>query len=62
MTGKTLWTAVLTGMFCTVFSLFISWFSAVFGVGQIIGISFISGFIGSLFGQTVTRRWQKVDE
>ena len=47
-----LFTAILTGVFCSGFAVFM------LEQGQIIGISFVSGFLGSLFAQTVLRQWK----
>lgn len=55
MTGIVLKTAVLTGLFCSVFAVFVNWVTVSFGLGQLVGISFVSGFLGSLFAQFVLR-------
>ena len=53
-----LFTAILTGVFCSGFAVFIDWATDMLEQGQIIGISFVSGFLGSLFAQTVLRQWK----
>ena len=52
-------TAVLTGFFCSVFAVFIDWATDMLMQNQIIAISFISGFLGSIFAQTVLGRWRE---
>jgi len=53
-----LMTAVMTGVFCACFALFIDWATDMLAQGQVIGLSFASGFLGSLFAQTVLSRWR----
>lgn len=48
--------AMLTGAFCVVFAWVLSWLSTVVGLPAILGMSFISGFLGSLFAWSVWRR------
>ncbi len=50
--------AVLTGIFCACFAVGIDWLTDMLQRGQIIGISFVSGFLGSLFASTVLRQWK----
>ena len=50
--------AALTGLFCTVFAIFMSWATMYFGLGQIVGISFVSGFLGSLFSNFIVKPWR----
>jgi hypothetical protein len=53
-----LFTAILTGAFCSGFAVFIDWATDMLATGQVVGISFLSGFLGSLFAQTVLGRWR----
>lgn len=57
-----LMTAVLTGVFCMGFALFVEWLTETLALGQVVGISFVSGFLGSIFAQTVVRRWREAKE
>ena len=50
--------AVLTGVFCAGFAVFIDWATDMLMQNQIIVISFTSGFLGSLFAQAVLNRWK----
>ena len=52
-------TAVLTGIFCSGFAVFIDWATDMLMRNQIIAVSFVSGFLGSLFAQTVLGRWRE---
>ena len=52
-------TAVLTGIFCSGFAVFIDWATDMLMRNQIIAVSFLSGFLGSLFAQTVLGRWRE---
>lgn len=52
-------TAFFTGVFCSGFAVFIDWATDMLMQNQIIAISFISGFLGSLFAQTVLGRWKE---
>ena len=51
--------AVLTGAFCAVFAVAIDWITDMLDRRQVIGLSFTSGFLGSLFAQIVLRRWRE---
>jgi hypothetical protein len=51
-------TAIMTGVFCAGFAVFIHWATEMLERGQIIGFSFVSGFLGSLIAQTVLVRWK----
>lgn len=53
--------AALTGIFCAGFAVFIDWATEMLMREQIIAISFASGFLGSLFAQTVLGRLKKRD-
>jgi hypothetical protein len=55
-------TAVLTGIFCSGFAVFIDYATEMLMRNQVIGISFASGFLGSLFAQTVLGRWRERDK
>lgn len=55
-------TAVLTGAFCAVFAVGIDWLTDMLQRNQVIAVSFMSGFLGSLFAQTVLGRWRGRDE
>ena len=48
--------AILTGAFCAAFAVGIDWLTDMLARGQVIGISFVSGFLGSLFASLVLRR------
>ena len=52
-------TAVLTGAFCGVFAVFVELVTDLFGLWQLMLVSFISGALGSLFAQTVLGRWKE---
>ncbi len=55
-------TAVLTGIFCSAFAVFIDYATDMLMRNQVIGISFASGFLGSVFAQTVLGRWRGKDK
>ena len=48
--------AVLTGIFCAFFALGVSWLTEMLERGQVFGISFVSGFLGSVFASVVLQR------
>ena len=48
-------TAILTGVFCAVFALVVRAVAGMFGAAEVAGISFASGFTGSLVAQTIMR-------
>ena len=48
-------TAALTGLFCAGFALVVDAVSAMFDTVGVAGISFASGFLGSLVAQTIMR-------
>ncbi|MEM9709688.1 MAG: hypothetical protein AAF871_12965 [Pseudomonadota bacterium] len=50
--------ACLTGIFCAGFATVIDTATDMLGSGEIIVVSFISGFLGSIFAQTVLRNWR----
>ena len=49
-------TAVLTGVFCAGFALFIDAIVSMASTGQVALLASISGFLGSIFAQIVLRR------
>ena len=48
--------ALLTGVFCAGFALAVDVVVGMKGLATVIGISFISGFLGNCFAQIVTGR------
>ena len=50
--------AALTGVFCAVFAVGIDWATDMLERGWIVAVSFVSGFLGSLFARTAMGRWQ----
>lgn len=54
---RILYAAILTGTFCAVFAVGVDWLTEMLGRGQMFGISFVSGFLGSIFAQSVLSRW-----
>ncbi|WP_413717117.1 hypothetical protein [Silicimonas sp. MF1-12-2] len=62
MIRPVLLSAVLTGVFCAVFAVFIDWATDMLEQNQVIAVSFVSGFLGSIFAQTVLSRWREKDE
>ena len=52
-------TALLTGAFCAVFAVLVEVVTDLFGVWQLMLVSFLSGSLGSLFAQTVLGRWRE---
>ncbi len=58
MVRTILLTAGLTGVFCAVFAVGIDWITDMLERQQVIAVSFSSGFLGSLFAQTVLGRWR----
>jgi len=51
-------TAGLTGLFCAGFAVFIDWATDMLERNALIVVSFVSGFLGSIFAQTVLRGWK----
>ncbi|MHA6323599.1 hypothetical protein [Roseivivax sp. CAU 1753] len=47
--------AALTGAFCVIFSIVVSVLAGVLDMGIFLIVTFISGFLGNLFAQAVTR-------
>ncbi len=56
MTGAMLATATLTGVFCMGFSLVVGLATDALSFLAVLVFSFLSGFCGSLFAQTVMKR------
>jgi hypothetical protein len=48
--------AVLTGIFCAIFALAVDTLTDMLAQGQVMLVSFFSGFLGSLFASVVLRR------
>lgn len=51
--------AILTGIFCACFAAGVDWLTDMLRRGQVVGISFFSGFLGSLFASLVMFRRRK---
>ena len=49
--------ALLTGIFCACFAVGVDWLTDMLDRGQVVFVSFVSGFLGSLFASTVLRQW-----
>ncbi len=58
MSRTILTAALLTGGFCAGFAVVIDWLTDMLAWGQLFGISFASGFLGSIFASLVLRRRQ----
>lgn len=52
-------TATLTGVFCAGFAAVVETVTELFGLWQLMLVSFASGTLGSLFAQTVVGKWRK---
>ena len=50
--------AILTGMFCGAFAMGIDFLTDMLARQQVLVISFISGFLGSIFASVVLKRWK----
>jgi uncharacterized membrane protein len=48
--------AALTGVFCAVFAFGVDMLTNMLAQGQVVMVSFVSGFLGSLFAKLVLRR------
>ncbi|SMX24477.1 hypothetical protein [Boseongicola aestuarii] len=59
MVRPILLSAVLTGLFCSGFAVIIDLATDMLERQKLILVSFASGFLGSLFAQTVLSRWRK---
>ncbi|MBF9036326.1 hypothetical protein HKCCE2091_18965 [Rhodobacterales bacterium HKCCE2091] len=60
MLRKMLISAAIAGTFCAFFSVGIDWVTNMLARGQVIALSFISGFLGS-FVASVIRNWNGPD-
>ena len=54
--------ACLTGLFCAGFAMVIDYATDMLQRNQVLVVSFISGFLGSIFAQTVLRGWRNKDQ
>lgn len=54
--------ACLTGLFCAGFATVIDVATDMLNRTSILVVSFISGFLGSIFAQTVLRNWKNKDQ
>ncbi|MEO1454399.1 MAG: hypothetical protein AAFV31_11295 [Pseudomonadota bacterium] len=54
-----LMSAALTGAFCAAFAVGIDYLTDMLERNQVVGVSFASGFLGSLFAQTVLGGWRR---
>lgn len=52
-------TALLTGFFCAIFAVGIDLVTDMVDRTTVIVVSFTSGFLGSIFAQTVLGRWKE---
>lgn len=59
MLKMTLTSAVLTGVFCAGFAMVIDFATDMLERNQVVIISFVSGFLGSIFAQVVLRDWRE---
>ena len=57
--GVSLISAVLTGVFCAGFALVIDAVVSMVSTYQVAILASLSGFLGSIFAQTVLRNWRK---
>ena len=55
MARKAFTSAALTGLFCMGFSVTVSWLTMTLSMTVLILLSFVSGFLGSLFARVVLR-------
>lgn len=54
--------ACLTGLFCAGFATVVDLLADMLNRSSVMIISFISGFLGSIFAQTVLRTWKNKDQ
>jgi hypothetical protein len=54
-----LFSAFLTGGFCAAFAVGIDWATDMLDRTSILMVSFASGFLGSLFAQSVLTKWRR---
>jgi hypothetical protein len=52
-------TAVLTGVFCSVFAVAVDTILDMAGIWMVAAVSLVSGFLGSLFAQITTGRGRR---
>ncbi|MDA7428831.1 hypothetical protein PGB28_10195 [Primorskyibacter aestuariivivens] len=46
--------AIMTGVFCAVFAMLVGFITEALTMSMVLGVSFVSGFLGNLFAQWVT--------
>ncbi|MEM6387151.1 MAG: hypothetical protein AAF718_13040 [Pseudomonadota bacterium] len=56
MARSVILSAALTGIFCACFAVGVDWLTDMLQRGQVIGVSFVSGFLGSLFASFILHR------
>ncbi len=56
MLRASLFSAALTGLFCAGFAVFVDAITMLFSVWHLLAVSFVSGFLGSLFATFITSR------
>ena len=56
MLRASLFSAALTGLFCAGFAVFVDAITMLFSVWHLLAVSFVSGFLGSLFAAFITSR------
>ncbi len=54
--------ACLTGLFCAGFATVVDLLADMLDRTSVMIVSFISGFLGSIFAQTVLRTWRNKDQ
>ncbi len=59
MIRSMLFSAFLTGGFCAAFAVGIDWATDMLDRTSILMVSFVSGFLGSLFAQSVLSGWRR---
>ena len=52
-------TSLLTGVFCALFAVVIDLVTDALSMSVVIGLAFVSGFLGSLFAQVVLGKGRK---
>lgn len=50
--------AATTGLFCAVFAFGVERVAGMLPLASVIAVSFVSGFLGSLFARFVWRKWE----
>ena len=56
MLQASLVSAALTGLFCAGFAIFVDAITMLFSVWHLLAVSFVSGFLGSLFAAFISSR------